>query len=127
MTGSLNAIGLVVADIAASVAFYRMMGLSFASDTEQHVDCEFAPGVRLMLDTEDMIRSLFPDWKRPTGDPQLALAFQFDRPSEVDDKVAELAKTGYRVVKEPYDAFWGQRYATVHDPDGNAVDLYATL
>ncbi|MFL6036949.1 MAG: glyoxalase, partial [Gaiellaceae bacterium] len=28
---------------------------------------------------------------------------------------------------EPFDAFWGQRYATVVDPDGNAVDLFAPL
>lgn len=27
----------------------------------------------------------------------------------------------------PWDAVWGQRYATVHDPDGNAVGLYAPL
>ena len=40
---------------------------------------------------------------------------------------AKCGKAGHRVVKEPYDAFWGQRYATVHDPDGNAVDLYAAL
>ncbi|MCZ6462364.1 MAG: glyoxalase, partial [Actinobacteria bacterium] len=25
------------------------------------------------------------------------------------------------------DAFWGQRYATVLDPDGNAIDLFAPL
>ncbi|MGZ8752484.1 MAG: VOC family protein, partial [Acidimicrobiia bacterium] len=24
-------------------------------------------------------------------------------------------------------AFWGQRYATIHDPDDNAVDLFAPL
>ena len=28
---------------------------------------------------------------------------------------------------EPWDAVWGQRYAVVHDPDGNPVDLYAAL
>ena len=27
----------------------------------------------------------------------------------------------------PWDAFWGQRYATVHDPDGNAIELFADL
>lgn len=27
----------------------------------------------------------------------------------------------------PSDAFWGQRYATVHDPDGNPIDLFAPL
>lgn len=26
-----------------------------------------------------------------------------------------------------WDAFWGQRYATALDPDGNAVDLFAVL
>jgi hypothetical protein len=28
---------------------------------------------------------------------------------------------------KPWDAFWGQRYAVVHDPDGNGVDLLAPL
>ena len=26
---------------------------------------------------------------------------------------------------KPWDAFWGQRYAVLHDPDGHQVDLYA--
>ena len=34
------------------------------------------------------------------------------------------ATTGHH---EPWDAFWGQRYATVLDPDGNSVDLFAAL
>ncbi len=29
--------------------------------------------------------------------------------------------------KEPWDAFWGQRYAQAKDPDGNVVDLFAPL
>ena len=33
---------------------------------------------------------------------------------------------GYEGHKEPWDAFWGHRYAIVHDPDGNGVDLFAT-
>jgi uncharacterized glyoxalase superfamily protein PhnB len=28
---------------------------------------------------------------------------------------------------EPWDAFWGQRYATAKDPDGNHVDLFASI
>jgi uncharacterized glyoxalase superfamily protein PhnB len=34
---------------------------------------------------------------------------------------------GYHSELEPFDAFWGQRYATVLDPDGNGVDLFAPL
>jgi uncharacterized glyoxalase superfamily protein PhnB len=127
MTASLNAIGLVVADMPAAVAFYRLVGLPFASDSNEHEECEFAPGVRLMLDSESMIKSLIPDWTRSTGSPQVSFAFEVDSPAEVDDKFAALTKAGHRVVKEPYDAVWGQRYATVLDPDGNFVDLYAPL
>ena len=29
------------------------------------------------------------------------------------------------VVHEPWDAFWGQRYAVVSDPDDNTIDLFA--
>ncbi|MGB5655838.1 MAG: glyoxalase, partial [Acidimicrobiia bacterium] len=29
--------------------------------------------------------------------------------------------------RAPFDAFWGQRYATVLDPDGNGVDLFAPI
>jgi len=31
------------------------------------------------------------------------------------------------VRRKPWDAFWGQRYAQLPDPDGVPVDLYAGL
>ena len=31
---------------------------------------------------------------------------------------------GAEAHKEPWDAFWGMRYAIVHDPDGNSVELF---
>ena len=41
--------------------------------------------------------------------------------------VGALVAAGYQGGKEPWDAFWGQRYAQVFDPDGNSVDLFAPL
>jgi uncharacterized glyoxalase superfamily protein PhnB len=38
-----------------------------------------------------------------------------------------MTKAGYQRHKEPWDAPWGQRYATLHDPDGNGVDLCAAI
>ncbi len=38
---------------------------------------------------------------------------------------AELTEAGHDGRLKPWDAFWGQRYAVVHAPDGNAVDLFA--
>jgi uncharacterized glyoxalase superfamily protein PhnB len=38
-----------------------------------------------------------------------------------------MVSAGFDGHKEPWDAFWGQRYATLRDPDGNGVDLFAQL
>jgi len=40
---------------------------------------------------------------------------------------ARMVAQGHTAHKEPWDAFWGQRYARVIDPDGNVVDLFAPL
>jgi uncharacterized glyoxalase superfamily protein PhnB len=45
----------------------------------------------------------------------------------VDRIFSELVAAGYAAHAEPWDAFWGQRYAGVVDPDGTIVDLYAPL
>ena len=79
-----------------------------------------------MLDTEETILSFRPDWKRTAGN-QLALAFECAGPAEVDEVYARVTEGGYHGEKEPWDAFWGQRYAQLQDPDGVPVDLYAAL
>jgi uncharacterized glyoxalase superfamily protein PhnB len=38
-----------------------------------------------------------------------------------------VTQAGFRSKKEPWDAFWGQRYAQVIDPDDNVVDLFAQI
>ncbi len=47
--------------------------------------------------------------------------------ADVDVVYAELTGAGYESHKEPWDAFWGQRYAQVRDPDGHVIDLFAPL
>jgi uncharacterized glyoxalase superfamily protein PhnB len=57
----------------------------------------------------------------------VALAFDCGDPTGVDETFALLVDAGHDGHLAPWDAFWGQRYAVVHDPDGNAVDLFAPL
>jgi uncharacterized glyoxalase superfamily protein PhnB len=83
-------------------------------------------GVRLMLDSEEVVRSFRPDWKRESGN-QLSLAFECGSPAEVDELYARVVAAGFDGEKEPWDAFWGQRYAQLSDPDGVPIDLFATL
>ena len=116
--------------MAAAVAFYRRLGVEFDESPDEehgHVEATLPGGLRLMLDTVDVIRSFDPGWTAPTGSPRAALAFEFSSPAEVDATYAELVAEGYEGHKEPWDAFWGQRYAQLRDPDGNGVDLYAPL
>jgi uncharacterized glyoxalase superfamily protein PhnB len=119
----LNAIGIVVSDMAESARFYRLLGLD-VPDPDGHVDVELSNGLRLMFDTEDVVRSFDTGWTRGNGN-QLALAFECESPAEVDATYARIVDAGFKSRKEPWDAFWGQRYAQVSDPDGVPVDLYA--
>jgi len=129
MTVRIDVFGLVVADMARSLAFYRAVGLDIpaSADTESHVDVALPGGLRLCFDTIDMIRSIDPSWQPPTGSARASLAFLCDSPAEVDRLFASLTGAGHDGHLKPWDAFWGQRYATLHDPDGNAVDLFAPL
>jgi len=126
MRPQFNAISLIVADLSAAQAFYGRLGLTFTV-MDDHAEVELPGGVRLMLDAEAMVKSFHPDWQRPVGSPQIHLAFGADSPDQVDAVYADLIGAGHRGVRAPWDAFWGQRYATVLDPDGNGVDLYAAL
>jgi catechol 2,3-dioxygenase-like lactoylglutathione lyase family enzyme len=125
----LDAIGIVVADMARSLAFYRRLGLDVPpeADGEPHVEYTLPGGLRLMWDTEETIRSFDPGWTPPSGGHRLGLAFACDSPAAVNRVYDELTGLGYEGHKAPWDAFWGQRYATIHDPDGNVVDLFAPL
>ena len=123
----LNAIGIVAADPARSIAFYRLLGLDLPETPDEgHLEAAQANGFRLMLDSEETIRSFRPDWARETGN-QLGLAFECASPAEVDELYARVVAAGFQGDKEPWDAFWGQRYAQLKDPDGVPVDLYAAL
>ncbi|TMJ93099.1 MAG: glyoxalase [Actinobacteria bacterium] len=111
--------------MARSIAFYRLLGLDVPETPgEGHVDTSLPNGVRLMLDTEDVMRSFRPEWSRQTGN-QISVALECASPSEVDEVYAKVVDAGFHGEKEPWDAFWGQRYAQLADPDGVPVDLYA--
>jgi catechol 2,3-dioxygenase-like lactoylglutathione lyase family enzyme len=123
----LNAIGIVVSDTARSIRFYRLVGLDVPETPEEgHIDTFLPNGVRFMLDTEETVRSFNPEWSRATGN-QVGLAFECSSAGEVDEIYARVIAAGFEGEKEPWDAFWGQRYAQLKDPDGIPVDLYAAL
>lgn len=127
MSVHLDAIGIVVADIAKSLAFYQLLGIEVPTEIDgPHVECVLDNGLRLMWDTIALMKEIDPAWEEPVGH-RMGLAFACSSPAEVDSTFLAIVKAGHRVQREPWDAFWGQRYAQVIDPDGNTVDLFAAL
>ena len=123
----IDAVGITVRDMAAALRFYRHFGLEFpeGSEQEDHVEAT-QNGYRLMWDSEKLIREMDPNWVEPAGQ-RVGIGFLCDSPDEVDATYAALLADGARGHLQPWDAFWGQRFAVVLDPDGNQVSLFAGL
>lgn len=129
MTKTLSFIGvhLAVDDMKASAAFYRMVGLAMPADSElgDHVEVDVGGGAHLALSTERVVRMYDPGWRLPLGPPAAALQFQLESREAVDTLFGELTAAGYHGHLPPIDAFWGNRYAEVDDPDGNIVGFHS--
>jgi catechol 2,3-dioxygenase-like lactoylglutathione lyase family enzyme len=127
----MDAIGVIVSDLDRAVDLLRRLGLEFPDppdpDGHGHVEAALPGGIRLMLDTEEAVKGFDPEWSPPSGRPRVGLAFLCDSPEEVDRIYGELTEAGASGEREPWDAPWGQRYASVADPDGNSFDLFAPL
>jgi catechol 2,3-dioxygenase-like lactoylglutathione lyase family enzyme len=124
----LDLIGIVVEDMARSLAFYRQLGLDVPAEADNQPHAEYTPagGVRVAWDTLEEVRSFDPEFRKPDGSG-IGLAFLLDTPADVDATYDRLVAAGYHGHKAPWDAFWGQRYALIRDPDGYDVSLFAAL
>ena len=135
MSLTLNYMSFVVTDLKRSLDFYRTLGLPIpqgahlnaGGEAEDHVEID-QHGLRIAWETETLVRQVHAGWTPPpTGRSRLGVALGASSPTEVDAACERVQAGGYTVKVQPYDAFWGQRYATVTDPDGNSVDVFAWL
>lgn len=120
-------IEIVTQDLRRALDFYRLLGLEVPEPDGPHVEVALPGGNRLAFDTEDVMAGMHADWTPPTGAGRVALAFGLGAPVEVDELYERLTGAGHPGTLKPFDAPWGQRYATVEDPDGTSVDLFAAL
>ena len=130
MTLAFDFIGIVTADLPASLDFYRTLGLGIAPDQDDapHVETVLPGGMTLAWDPVSTVRGFRPDYELPSGENRIGFAFSAASPEEVDRVYAEVvARFPSAASMAPWDAPWGQRYSTVLDPDGNSIDIYAPL
>ncbi len=79
-------------------------------EPEPHVEITFE-GLRLAWDTVDLLKQVYGDWVDEPVGHRIELAFGCGCQDEVDAVYKRMTGQGYRGHKEPWDAFWGQRYA----------------
>jgi catechol 2,3-dioxygenase-like lactoylglutathione lyase family enzyme len=128
----LGKVNLVVRDMDAMVAFYARLGVEVpnaAPPWEQwdahHRTLSQADELDFDLDSAAFAGQWNEGW--PAGQGGAVLGFRFPTRAAVDATFADLVAAGYAAQQAPYDAFWGERYAVVVDPDGNSVGLASPL
>jgi len=108
------------ADPAASVAFYRALGLVVQEDTHGGGrSCVDAPNQHFDIDDVAVV----PQWNAGSPGPGVAIGFEVESRDDVDRLVERLAVLGHPVQQPPFDAPWGRRFAVVEDPDGTPVGI----
>jgi len=125
---SLDAVGIVSKNVQKSVEFYQMLGVSLeeVGAGPDHLEAATQSGLRIMVDSFGLMKQINPDWTEPAG-AGMVLCFKQDSPESVNRLFLQVTEAGFKSVKQPWDAFWGQRYASVQDPDGNQIDIFASL
>ena len=126
MPAKLDVVGVAVKSMAESLRFYRLLGMDIpaGSEAEPHVEVTL-DGIRFAWDTIEVLKGVYDEWdEQPTGH-RVELAWKCDGREAVDALYSTIVAQGYRGHKPPWDAFWGQRYAIVEDPDGNLISLFA--
>jgi len=118
---------IATSDMARALDFYRLFGLDIPDPDGAHVEVELPGGSTLAFDEEQIIAGMHPGWTPPTQQGRVALAFGVSDPSDVDALYEIITGAGHPGALKPFDAPWGQRYATVTDPDGTSVDLFCAL
>ncbi len=124
----INAVSVTSKNMKDSVEFYKILGFEFSEfkENEQHIEPKTPDGsARLMIDTDKLVQEITNEEPKPGN--HAGFAILYDSVDEVNEVAARIKSAGFTVIKEPWDAFWGQRYAIVEDPDGYRMDLYAYL
>jgi catechol 2,3-dioxygenase-like lactoylglutathione lyase family enzyme len=119
-------IDIVASDMGRTLAFFTALGLdtSAMSSTDLQGQILTPGGLSIGLIAESLMRKSYPDWVTPVGQ-RVTFACRCDSPADVDAVYAAVETAGFGGGKAPWDAFWGQRYAFLNDPDGNRIDLFA--
>jgi uncharacterized glyoxalase superfamily protein PhnB len=123
-------VNVVTGDIDAMVAFYRRVGVRVDDDdgepgAPRHVEIAMGNGFSLELDNVESASAWSAGVRADGVAASGTVVFGFKLPTRdaVDETYRDLVAAGAVGRQEPYDAFWGARFAIVRDPDGHDIGL----
>ncbi|OTN88043.1 hypothetical protein A5819_000494 [Enterococcus sp. 7E2_DIV0204] len=119
----LDMVGIIVESMEEAILFYERFGFEALGEKEAAYVELNNEGMRISLNTKKMIEGVYGYPPKSTGD-KIELAFICDSPAEIDRLCGKMKGFGYELFREPWQAFWGQYYAIIKDPDGNLLSLF---
>lgn len=127
-TPSFGGLHFWVADLPATIAFYRLIGVPISEEPweGQFLNLKLPDGTGFAFGSYGFTQRYDPGFE-PPGQGRSHVALQFDLTSRdaVDEMHARLTAAGHPTHVAPFDAFWGTRYCEVVDPDGNVVGFHS--
>jgi len=123
-------VGLITADMAKALDFYRRLGVDIPEGSEGKTHVEVKMGAMTFFLDSRPIRfdpgfpqSLPP--REPSAGYPFLLEFYLKERAVVDAKYTELVSLGHRSLRAPYVTSFNMYFAWLNDPDGNAILLSA--
>jgi len=131
---ALSQLDLVCRDLDTSIAFYSLLGLKIPKSAvwrtktgAHYARIEFGNGMELALGSPKLARAYNAGHRPSKGGSNVVIGFTLPTRRAVDAMFKKLTAAGHRGLQQPWDAFWGSRYAIVADPDGNQVGLMSPV
>jgi uncharacterized glyoxalase superfamily protein PhnB len=126
-----SGLNLVARDVVATVDFYRRLGFSIPDNKiwrtnsgPHHTEGATRGGTfEIEIDSPALASVYNAGYRSEPEACATVIGFRLPTRKAVDDLYAEVISGGYRGRQQPYDTFWGARYAIVADPDGRDVGL----
>jgi predicted lactoylglutathione lyase len=118
----LRQVNLVVSDLHRAVAFCRMLGWQVEHPGNPHLEVDTGAGVMLEFDEPASVE-LWNAGSTGVMPGATVVTLSVGTRDEVDAIVRRAVEAGYGCSQQPFDAFWGSRFAIIRDADGNQFGL----
>ncbi|MEZ4670083.1 MAG: VOC family protein [Anaerolineae bacterium] len=120
-------VGVIVANMAKSVEFYRRLGVDIpdGSESKHHVEVKMS-GLTFFLSSKKANAHWDPArTEAAAGGYRIILEFYLKNKELVDAKYKEMTDYGYVGHQPPFDVSADLYFAMIDDPDGNTILLSA--